>query len=127
MSAVSLASGATAPGMKARSSILQSAHPWAPKTTRTVRFVARAVGGCRGQPISVSQVDNLFAQLRTQLGWINRGTHHAPRIHDLRHTFLVGRREALQASWRWRSSSSPSTSSHSGRRAREQWPATATR
>ena len=44
-----------------------------------------------GKPISVSQVDNVFAQLRTQLGWINRGTHHAPRIHDLRHTFVVRR------------------------------------
>jgi integrase len=44
-----------------------------------------------GKPISVSQVDNVFAQLRTHLGWINRGTHHAPRIHDLRHTFVVRR------------------------------------
>jgi integrase len=25
------------------------------------------------------------------LGWRNRGTHHAPRIHDLRHTFIVRR------------------------------------
>ena len=24
-------------------------------------------------------------ELRQQLGWRNRGTHHAPRIHDLRH------------------------------------------
>jgi len=30
-------------------------------------------------------VDNVFAKLRSELGWINRGMHHAPRIHDLRH------------------------------------------
>jgi len=30
-------------------------------------------------------------RLREQLGWHNRGTHHAPRIHDLRHTFVVRR------------------------------------
>ena len=38
-----------------------------------------------GKPISVHQVDNVFAKLRNELGWINRGMHHAPRIHDLRH------------------------------------------
>jgi hypothetical protein len=27
----------------------------------------------------------VFAELRQQLGWCNRGAHHAPRIHDLRH------------------------------------------
>jgi integrase len=25
------------------------------------------------------------------LGWINRGAHNGPRIHDLRHTFIVRR------------------------------------
>lgn len=44
-----------------------------------------------GKPISVHQVDNVFAKLRSELGWVNRGTHHAPRIHDLRHTFVVRR------------------------------------
>jgi len=33
----------------------------------------------------------VFIQLREQLGWINRGAHHGPRIHDLRHTFVVRR------------------------------------
>jgi hypothetical protein len=47
--------------------------------------------------ISVHQLDNVFAQLRSELGWINRGVHYAPRIHDLRHTFVV-RRILL---WRW--------------------------
>ena len=26
-------------------------------------------------------------QLREQLGWVNRGSHAAVRVHDLRHTF----------------------------------------
>jgi len=32
-----------------------------------------------------------FSNLRSQLKWVNRGCHHAPRIHDLRHTFVVHR------------------------------------
>ena len=44
-----------------------------------------------GKGISARQADKVFAQLRSDLGWINRGTHHAPRIHDLRHTFVVRR------------------------------------
>ncbi len=44
-----------------------------------------------GKPISVHQVDRVFAKLRSELGWVNRGMHHAPRIHDLRHTFVVRR------------------------------------
>ncbi len=47
--------------------------------------------------LSGRQVDRVFAQLRTQLGWTNRGTHHAPRIHDLRHTFVVRRMLAWHA------------------------------
>jgi integrase len=35
--------------------------------------------------------EQVFAALRDELGWANRGTHHAPRIHDLRHTFVVRR------------------------------------
>jgi hypothetical protein len=30
-------------------------------------------------------VERVFATLRNELGWVNRGTHHATRIHDLRH------------------------------------------
>lgn len=48
--------------------------------------------GCLfGKPISGHQVERVFATLRNELGWVNRGTHHAPRIHDLRHTFVVRR------------------------------------
>jgi integrase len=45
----------------------------------------------RGRPLSNRQAHRVFAELRQQLGWHNRGTHHAPRIHDLRHTFVVRR------------------------------------
>jgi len=36
-------------------------------------------------------VERVFATLRNELGWVNRGMHHATRIHDLRHTFVVRR------------------------------------
>jgi integrase len=42
-----------------------------------------------GQPLGERQVHRVFVELRRQLGWANRGAHHAPRIHDLRHTFVV--------------------------------------
>ena len=44
-----------------------------------------------GQQISTGTVRHVFAGLRKQLGWINRGAHDAPRIHDLRHSFVVHR------------------------------------
>ena len=44
-----------------------------------------------GKSMHGRQVERVFATLRSELGWINRGTHHAPRIHDLRHTFVVTR------------------------------------
>ena len=51
--------------------------------------------GTRGQrhglPLGDRQVHRVFVELREQLDWRNRGNHHAPRIHDLRHTFVVRR------------------------------------
>ena len=44
-----------------------------------------------GTPLSGHQARVVFAGLRRDLGWVNRGTHHAARIHDLRHTFVVRR------------------------------------
>jgi len=44
-----------------------------------------------GLPMDSHQVNRVFAALREQLGWRNRGAHHAPRIHDLRHTVVVRR------------------------------------
>ncbi len=54
-------------------------------------------GRRRGLPLSDRQVHRVFGELRQQLGWRNRGTHHAPRIHDLRHTFVVRRIVEWQA------------------------------
>jgi integrase len=45
----------------------------------------------RGQRLGKTGVERVFCELREQLGWRNRGAHHAPRIHDLRHTFVVRR------------------------------------
>ena len=54
-------------------------------------FFVSARGTRLGQPLTVHQVNSVFAGLRDQLGWVNRGAHHAPRVHDLRHTFVVRR------------------------------------
>ena len=45
----------------------------------------------KGKAPSSRQVHRVFAELREKLGWVNRGAHHAPRIHDLRHAFAVRR------------------------------------
>lgn len=48
--------------------------------------------GCRlGLPLGERQAHRVFNGLRDGLGWINRGGHEAPRLHDLRHTFAVRR------------------------------------
>jgi integrase len=54
-------------------------------------FFVGTRGRRRGLPLGSRQVHRVFAELRQQLGWRNRGAHHAPRIHDLRHTFVVRR------------------------------------
>lgn len=54
-------------------------------------------GRRHGLPLGDRQVHRVFGALRVQLGWRNRGNHHAPRIHDLRHTFVVHRIEQWQA------------------------------
>ena len=48
--------------------------------------------GCRlGLPLGERQAHRVFTGLRDGLGWVNRGGHEAPRLHDLRHTFAVRR------------------------------------
>jgi integrase len=54
-------------------------------------FFLATRGRRRGQNLNERQVHRVFAVLREQLGWCNRGAHHAPRIHDMRHTFVVRR------------------------------------
>ncbi len=59
--------------------------------TPETSFFVGSHGKYRGQRLRIHNVDRTFAGLRKQLGWVNRGAHHAPRIHDLRHTFAVRR------------------------------------
>ncbi len=54
-------------------------------------FFVGTCGQRLGKPLSSRQVDRVFTTLRKQLGWINRGAHDGPRVHDLRHTFAVRR------------------------------------
>lgn len=42
----------------------------------------------RGTPLPDRTVHCTFETLRRRLGWIARGGHAAPRIHDLRHSFI---------------------------------------
>jgi len=60
-------------------------------------FFVGTRGQRQGLPLGRRQVDRVFAELRQQLGWRNRGTHHAPRVHDLRHSFVVRRIVQWQA------------------------------
>jgi len=59
-------------------------------TDETPFFVGTR-GRCLGHGLSLRQVHRVFISLRDQLGLINRGAHDGPRIHDLRHTFIVRR------------------------------------
>lgn len=60
-------------------------------------FFVGTRGRRQGLPLGDSQVHRVFRDLSRQLGWGNRGAHHAPRIHDLRHTFVVRRIVQWQA------------------------------
>ncbi len=60
-------------------------------------FFVSTRGRRRGMPLGERQVHRVFIELRERLGWRNRGAHHAPRIHDLRHTFVVRRIVLWQA------------------------------
>jgi integrase len=66
-------------------------------TTEDSPFFVGSRGRRRGEQLSTHQVDRVFSSFRTQLGWRNRGAHHAPRVHDLRHSFVVHRILAWQS------------------------------
>jgi integrase len=55
------------------------------------QFLIGSRGQRLGQPLGERQVHRVFNALRDSLGWVNRGAHAAPRLHDLRHTFAVRR------------------------------------
>jgi integrase len=61
------------------------------EVTDEMPFFVGTRGQRRGHSLGMSQVRKVFTGLRDQLGWINRGAHDDPRIHDLRHTFVVRR------------------------------------
>ena len=61
------------------------------RTTPETPFFVTTRGQLLGQPISDRQAHRIFEQLRKQLGWVDRGSHGAPRVHDLRHAFAVRR------------------------------------
>jgi integrase len=42
----------------------------------------------RGEPLPARTVHSTFEKLRARLGWVARGGHSAPRIHDLRHSLI---------------------------------------
>ena len=54
-------------------------------------FFVGSRGQRRGLPLGNRQVARTFMQLRDQLGWVDRGGHGRPRVHDLRHSFAVRR------------------------------------
>ncbi len=59
--------------------------------TEGMPFFVATRGRRQGYALCLRHVRRVFQELREQLGWINRGAHAAPRVHDLRHTFIVGR------------------------------------
>lgn len=63
---------------------------WTTPTEESTFFVGFR-GRRRGAPLCSRSVDRVLQAVRTELRWPNRGAHHAPRVHDLRHTFAVRR------------------------------------
>lgn len=61
------------------------------RTTPELPFFVASRGQLLGQPVGDRQVHRIFDELRRQLGWVDRGSHGTPRIHDLRHAFAVRR------------------------------------
>ncbi|MFM0557094.1 tyrosine-type recombinase/integrase [Paraburkholderia sediminicola] len=60
-------------------------------TSPDMSFLISSRGRRLGQPLGERQAHRVFNSLRDSLGWVNRGAHTAPRLHDLRHTFAVRR------------------------------------
>ena len=54
-------------------------------------FLVGSRGLRLGLPLGQLQAHRVFNGLRDDLSWVNRGGHDAPRLHDLRHTFVVRR------------------------------------
>lgn len=61
------------------------------RNTTEMRFFVGSRGRLLGQPLGDRQAHRVFNELCGRLGWVNRGAHGGPRIHDLRHSFAVRR------------------------------------
>lgn len=61
------------------------------RTMTETPFFVGTRGKLLGQPLGDRQVHRVFNELRDKLGWVNRGAHDGPRIHDMRHSFAVRR------------------------------------
>ncbi len=61
------------------------------RVTPDAPFFVATRGRLLGEPLGDRQVHRIFEELRKQLGWVDRGSHGAPRVHDLRHSFAVRR------------------------------------
>lgn len=59
--------------------------------TPELPFFIATRGQLLGRPVGDQQAHRVFRDLRQQLGWVDRGSHGTPRIHDLRHSFAVRR------------------------------------
>lgn len=75
-------------GVLLRYRLLRNRHV---QTTTEMPFFVGARGRRLGERLGLRQVHRIFTSLRDQLGWVNRGAHDGPRIHDLRHSFAVRR------------------------------------
>ena len=53
--------------------------------TEGMPFFVATRGRRQGCALCLRHVRRVFQELRENLGWINRGAHAAPRVHDLRH------------------------------------------
>ena len=53
--------------------------------TEGMPFFVATQGRRRGCALCLRHVCRIFQDLREELGWVNRGAHAAPRVHDLRH------------------------------------------
>jgi integrase/recombinase XerC len=60
------------------------------RTAPETPFFVATRGRLLGQPVGDHQARRIFDQLRKQLGWVDRGSHGAPRVHDLRHNSESG-------------------------------------
>lgn len=61
------------------------------RSSLNTTFFVSSRGVRLGAPLGDRQAHRMFEQLRRQLGWVDRGGHGQPRIHDIRHSFAVRR------------------------------------